>query len=661
MLLETARIEGQKSVRLAEPLTTPARRKLSAFWPAVWLAFALFCIKAIYVPLLDDVQRDTFPHWVRAVLIMTASDVLYAAAAGLTAQALLFFTRRREALQRALWIGFVAFCVVSVTWGVLSLRFAQILRMPLTYQLFYLSGDLKSMQSSVSTSLPVRVVAAIVGAPLLYLALVLLTQRLEPFGRTARRRVAQAIILIPIIPWYCWSRAQVDGYWGRQEDGRGLAGNPHYTLVSSFLAATFGRSSATLDEQFPPEYLDDFKIAGERSGSAQPTPGLARGPRNVIVVIGESICAQHLSLYGSKFKTWPRMQAEAANALVFDNYYSHITNTANALVSLTLSIYPPMSWREFTVERPDLPGTTVAQVLKPLGYRTAFISAGDNDFSGQGTFLKNRGYDVVRDAKAMGETFVSSWGVEDSVMVDEVLKFIDRKRGKPFYVFAWTQGTHHPYEPGPDWEQRDFFEDDGGYGEMGWELERYLNALYEADKQLERMLAGLRARGLADDTIVLITGDHGQAFGKPHKTYFHSGRVYQEDVNVPLMIWNPKLFQGGTRSEVIGAHVDLSPTVLDLLGIASPPSWQGRSLFDPLRPGRAYFYGAMDNYILGVRDGNFKYIFNATRGREELYDLPGDRDEQHNLADARPDLCKNMRQRLAAWVEYQKRYIAPGK
>ena len=375
------------------------------------------------------------------------------------------------------------------------------------------------------------------------------------------------------------------------------------------------------------------------------------------------------------------METEAENAIVFNNFYSHLTNTANSLVALTLSIYPPMSWRETTVEQPAIAGTTVAQVLKVRGYRTAFISGGYNDFSNQDAFLKNRGYDTVQDASSIEDEFakahvgtgsdegtgespvISSWGVDDKAMVDQMFKFIDEDKKKPFYVFAWTQGTHHPYAPGPDWENIDFLDENDArlWDEMEWDLNRYLNALHEADKALERLFEGIRKRGLADDTIVIITGDHGQAFGKPHKTYFHSGRVYQEDVNVPLIIWNPKLFKNAPRSNVIGAHVDLAPTTLDLLGLGLPASFQGHSLFDPVHPPRAYFYGAMDSYLLGVRENNFKYIYNATRGREELYNLATDHDEQTNLASKQKDDCKRFRQRLAAWVDYQKKLLAPEK
>jgi arylsulfatase A-like enzyme len=188
-------------------------------------------------------------------------------------------------------------------------------------------------------------------------------------------------------------------------------------------------------------------------------------------------------------------------------------------------------------------------------------------------------------------------------------------------------------------------------------LDRYLNALHEADAQIGRLLDGLRQRNLADDTVVVIVGDHGEDFGYPHNSWGHSGKVYQEDVNVPFILWNPVLFKGAGRSKVLGAHLDLSPTVLDLLNIPCPPKWQGRSMFDSSRPPRAYFYGAMEDLLIGMRERDYKYIFNATLGMEELYDLAADPQEQTNIVAQHRELARQLRQRLGAWVDYQKRYI----
>jgi arylsulfatase A-like enzyme len=178
------------------------------------------------------------------------------------------------------------------------------------------------------------------------------------------------------------------------------------------------------------------------------------------------------------------------------------------------------------------------------------------------------------------------------------------------------------------------------------------------DEQLGRLFAFLRERKLADDTLVVVTGDHGEAFGDPHGAWGHGSRVYDECARVPMLVWNPKLFKKGERSRSVGGHVDINPTIADVLGVPPSPSWRGRSLFDPRRSGRAYFYAANDDYLLGVREGKWKYVYNATRGRDELFDMEADPDELKNVAREHPELCQRLRQRLAAWRDDTGRHLA---
>jgi arylsulfatase A-like enzyme len=251
-----------------------------------------------------------------------------------------------------------------------------------------------------------------------------------------------------------------------------------------------------------------------------------------------------------------------------------------------------------------------------------------------------------------------SWGVQDKAMVDMVLRYIDqdRDRAKPFFVFAWNQGTHHPYYLPPNIPRTDFLHGDRSYGDIPEDLNKYLNSLAEFDRQLGRLFDALRERGLDRDTVVIVTGDHGQAFGAPHKGYYHSGNVYDEDVHVPMVVWSPALFPQAAESDAVGSQVDLSPMILDLLGIPAPAGWQGRSPLGNSREHRAYFFGMRNDYLYGVREGAFKYIFNATQGRGELFDVLHDPDEHTDLSASRPELSKTLRERLAAWVEYDQRH-----
>ena len=235
---------------------------------------------------------------------------------------------------------------------------------------------------------------------------------------------------------------------------------------------------------------------------------------------------------------------------------------------------------------------------------------------------------------------------------------MDGDAQRPFFLMAWTQQTHHPYEPTPGVPMlplsRDPVVDDYGF-------DRYLNVLHETDRQMSRVFEAVRRAGRQDDTLILVTGDHGQAFGYPHESFMQGRTIYDEDVRVPLLLWLPRKYSAPARATTVGSHVDLAPTIAELAGLPPAPDWQGRSLFDSERGPRAYFYVAEDEFMLGVREERWKYILNVRDGTEELFDLTLDPGEQQNVGGLHPEICVRLRRRLAAWTEANRRQYLPVK
>jgi arylsulfatase A-like enzyme len=205
----------------------------------------------------------------------------------------------------------------------------------------------------------------------------------------------------------------------------------------------------------------------------------------------------------------------------------------------------------------------------------------------------------------------------------------------------------------PDAPVVDFLGPDTATSDLG----RYLNILRTVDADIAHLLDGLRARGLDQDTLVVITGDHGEAFAEPHDYRGHGGVVYDENVRVPLVLWNPRLFTGAGRSARVGSHVDLNPTIAELLGVPPPGGWQGASLFDESRPDRAFFLAGLGELLFGVREGSHKYVYSATFGRDHVYDVRRDPDELTDLAPTEPDLCTRQRRRVGAWIAYEEYFL----
>ncbi len=586
------------------------------------------------------------------VSLVAFQDFLFVLGWAVAGVILLGWTRPRTTLRRALQWAYLLSSVICIVYGIVNIWIYSALRMPLTYPLLMMAGDIADVRSSIASYVTFSSVIAIIVAPLVYLIFV------YSFLRTQElRRWKTYAILAVVVAIYC--PAGVYGYarWFSGGPEEGLARSPHWAILRSYADHWRGTSSDAPRDQGPASYRDDFQVAGDRTVSDH-----AKGSspiKNVIVVVLESTGTQFLSVYGSNYRTTPNLEAEAQNSEIYRNIYSNDGYTLYSMMPLVLSCYPGSGWTIYVKKYPHIAGTSAAEVLHKRGYHTAFMTSQSLTYGDIRHFLDNRGFDIVRGAEEFQKlgvgTMVSSWGMDDPPMFDQVLQWIDEAQGKPFYLMTWTQQTHHPYPLAPNQPLLQL----GGDPKTknGQALNQYLNNLRVADAQLGRLFAHLRQQHLDKNTLVVITGDHGESFGFPHPWYFHGTELYQEGVNVPFILWSPTLFKSGGRSDTVGAHIDLNPTVMDLLGIASPASWQGRSLMDPNRPQRSYFSCNTGNLLEGMRQGNDKFIYNLTEAREELYDLASDPTEQHNQAKEKPELCKVYRERLAAWANFQRNHL----
>jgi len=339
------------------------KNSVQVFWIAFWLAAALVGAKLYHIRTPDNWGGREINRYLSDVAIVTAGDLLFATVFGLVGWGLVLLCRGRTRWLKVTRVVLLVLAFIDVFYAVLSARIFEQLRTPLSYTLIYLMGDVGNLKSSLLIFARPVLLSVLVGVPILFVVLVILSERLVPAKRPWIVRGMQGLTIAGIVILFLFARNEVAHAWGARHEDRRIADNPHYVLCASCIREMFGGESVTLSEPYSAEDLKDFLPVAERGeGANLPTAGLARGPRNVILIVGESVGAQFLSLYGAKYKTWPKMEAEAANSLVFNNYYSHITNTANSHVNLALSVYPPLDWRQYTIERPDFPGTTVAQV-----------------------------------------------------------------------------------------------------------------------------------------------------------------------------------------------------------------------------------------------------------------------------------------------------------
>ena len=172
---------------------------------------------------------------------------------------------------------------------------------------------------------------------------------------------------------------------------------------------------------------------------------------------------------------------------------------------------------------------------------------------------------------------------------------------------------------------------------------QYINSLHFSDFVLGEFMAELERSHLAKNTVVFIFGDHGEAFYQHPGNYLHSLYVYEENVRVPFVIVNPTLFPKQVRYAGVSRMIDIAPTALDIAGIKPPAHYQGVSLLSSHAQQMALLHAQWADDIIGVVDGNMKYIYRVDDGAEELFNLAHDPQEKLNTAKANPAIAEKYR------------------
>lgn len=378
--------------------------------------------------------------------------------------------------------------------------------------------------------------------------------------------------------------------------------------------------------------------------------------KNVVFVVLESTPWEYVAPYDTVFGATPFLHSIKSNAAVFGNVYAHIPSTNKSMFSFLCGACPEISFKSLTVENPAINFPSIPSELKKHGYRTAFFNSGDNRYQNAEGFLKSRGFDSISDfrngrcgIKAFHDKRYSKEnldGVDDSCLSAKLFDWIGTDTAQPFFAMLWTFQTHYPYFTGGA---------EKNYYTGNPLLEKYLNALQRADEAIKQIADGLKERGLLEQTLIVVCGDHGEAFGRHNQTA-HASAIYEENLHVPLLFINPLLFTG-QRLDNIGAISDIAPTIFSVLGKAAPNEWQGENLFSDNRRKRAYFFNPYAGYLFGMREGQYKFIYNAAQNTSQLYNLSTDPHETTDISKENEAYVKEATGRVHAWMYYQAKHF----
>ncbi len=425
---------------------------------------------------------------------------------------------------------------------------------------------------------------------------------------------------------------------------------------------------------------------------------------NVVIVLIDTLRADHLGIYGHPHPTSPNIDALAAEAVVFDDCSAAAPWTPPSTASLLTGTPACEHGVLYDGRRLHPQIRTLAERLRAAGWRTA--SYYTNPFAGPMTGL-HRGYeDFTQVRQADGQT-IGAW--------------LDQVAGGAFHLYIHNTEPHNPWEARP--------QDIARFGRVGPQLVRkvhrammtyrrltrvdfaagrkpgttdntqqqaaalrrldalhdvietlYDARVFEADRRVGSIVTALKQRGLWDNTLFLLVADHGEEMSE-HGGWLHDQSVYQELLHVPLIVHFPRGRFAGRRISTPVSLLDVVPTVLRELNIAPGPrplaglplqplltGGEARNAFDAprvvaLRMNRKKYFKPWklqrgDDQVV-IRQGVWKGIYNAEIDTFELYRLDIDPRERHDLSQSEPQRSGAWQAMAAAWFDRCGHNLAP--
>ncbi|MBV8891267.1 MAG: sulfatase-like hydrolase/transferase [Acidobacteria bacterium] len=367
------------------------------------------------------------------------------------------------------------------------------------------------------------------------------------------------------------------------------------------------------------------------SGEAQPsTP--------VILISVDTLRADHLGCYQAGIRQSPHIDSLARNGTLFSQVSSPVPLTLPSHVAMFTSTYPFANSVQDNGVPLAITTATLATVLNNVGYRTAAFVGG---FALDRRFGLSRGFEVYDSPFDLHKKTTRDFGDlkrPGAEVAAAAMHWLDQHAKSPFFLFLHLYDLHTPYDLPAEPRLR--------RGETGYEAE-----LSYVDQVLGDFLTFLEGRDLLNKSLIVFVSDHGEGLNQ-HGESTHGYFVYQSTLRVPLIIHWPKGERRppNNRMEEPASLLDVTPTILDVLGIPRAPEMRGRSLIAGMDREEIYsesFY-ARNHFgcaaLRTLRVGRYKYIDAI---KPELYDLSSDPLELRNLFNRERSRAIQLRQRLS--------------
>ena len=397
------------------------------------------------------------------------------------------------------------------------------------------------------------------------------------------------------------------------------------------------------------------------AGCASPEADPPARP-NILLISLDALRADHLSCDGYDRHTTPFLDELAARGTRFSHASVNTHGTPSSHTTMLSSLYQETHrvWADpvsGSRRAPSIPLEVdlLQETLGREGWSTAAATGGGWMSASYGF---SRGFDFFSDE---GRTADQGAGLLMETLGQALTT------GRPVFAFFHTYQVHSPYQP-PDGYHNLFGEYSGSIeptsaalrplstnaakhldqGDFDFLVSQYDGEIRFLDDSLRELFGRLEEIGFLDNTVVLITADHGEEFGD-HGGLLHRGTLFEELVRVPFIVWGRGVPAGAVDPTLVST-IDIAPTLLAAAGIEPPAIMEGRNVLAPSTTPWAEqrIFAQYRNAIYSVRTPRFKLISGAG-GRRMLFDLVRDPGERRNLVDRQPELAASLAAELDAW------------
>ncbi len=342
---------------------------------------------------------------------------------------------------------------------------------------------------------------------------------------------------------------------------------------------------------------------------------------HVIVLFLESFSSHALE------KAAPNFNQLSQEGILFSNFYSNGTFTYRATLA---GLFGTLGGDTAKGLGPyvNVPYVGLPQLMKQAGYSTAFFHNGSLSFDKQREFLKNH-FDLLADRNEIEDSpnTSTSWGAYDECLMRYTVNWLEKQK-QPAFMTLFTISNHHPWILPEHYTAPESLSD-----------QRFLQTMHYSDHCLGLLLQQLREKNLSKKTVLVIVGDHSQPLGQHQGNFYYSRFLYEENVRVPLLIVADGRISEPKLIEDVGSHVDLLPTLMDLLHLQGVQHGCGRSLMRQTADSAAMLHNPYSEGFIGCRKGPWKWIENCLTQEGELYDVAVDPHEKNNQAATFPDVA----------------------